>query len=498
MLESEADELSSPGLRLWGAPARARRQTRISYSPHSLQNVDGVTIDWQFYTGQRRRRVYCRRGAWSVYVAQEIMTRFQIQTPDWPDAADAAGLILQLLKQDVSDLDPARLDHTFFRVLANFEAQAAAAGMARADNPFRRMSDELVQWLHERTIAEMHVPDVPEEFAEDLGRFRHMTQEARHQPGMLVLAVRHLEPVAARIDPDKYPAFRSAVYNDLGTTYADLHVPDRRKALLRALACYEIALEYRSLRETPREYVATMYNRGNARLHLPAHGRDRTAALRAAIADFRTALAALDSESYPYDDALINLGLGVALALLPTATQANLADSRACFARALTVFARETYAAGWGLAMSMFGTALYFGEGDYVGAAERFRGALEIYGGDDMLYDAAALNVSLALTLLEIDPQQAVAPMRTALALVNQPRSTQQHAQLADAFGPAAATRMVPEGREALAAQRTQLEAASATPLDAARTHLLSVPADPAHAAEHVRTALENIARFAG
>ena len=418
------------------------------------------------------------------------MTRFQIQTPDFPGAAAAAQLILKLLKQDAKDLDARMIDHTFFRVLADFEAQANAAGMPREDNPFRRMSDELVEWFDTQTPAGMQVSDVPEPFAEDIGRFRHMTQEAQHQPGMLVLAVRHLESVLPRIDPSEYPAFHAAIHNDLGAAYADLQVPDKQKALLRALECYATALEYRMSEATPQEYAATQYNRGNALLHLPALGTARDNNLGAAIESFKAALRILDLEERHHDAALINMALGLALALTPGETQPEkYARALRCFEQVIVVFSREEYPPGWALAQVRLAEVHLFGGRQSRDAAECYRGALEIYTPVAAQFDNAAINVKLALTLAVSDPLEAVNALGEALPFLRQERSRQQHAQLVGSFGPAFAGEMTPEGRAQTAAEISRLEMVGGIELVLA--HLRAVISDPIGAASHVQNAIE-------
>ena len=418
------------------------------------------------------------------------MTRFQIQTPDFSGAAEAAQLILTLLKQEAKDLVALKIDHTFFRVLADFEAQAAAAGMPQEDNPFRRMSDELVEWFDTHTLAGMQVPDVPEPFAEDIGRFRHMTQEAQHQPGMLVLAVRHLERVLPRIDPSVYPAFHAAVHNDLGTSYADLQVPDKQKALLRALECYEIALEYRTPEVTPQEYAATQYNRGNALLHMPALGTARDNNLRAAIESFEAALRILGLEERHHDGALINMALGLALALSPAETQTgNYARALRCFEQVFVDFSRAEYPPGWALAQVRLAEVHMFGGRLTKDAAECYRGALEIYTPAAAQFDNAAISVKLALILAVENPREAVNALGVVLPFLEQERSRQQHAQLVGSFGPAFAGEMTPEGRAQIAAEISRLEMVGG--IELAQAHLRAVISDPVGAANHVKLAME-------
>ncbi|MEY4222706.1 MAG: hypothetical protein RL334_1348 [Chloroflexota bacterium] len=104
----------------------------------------------------------------------------QLVTPPGAAAQASAILIASLLKQEQVELTADALSQEFFGVLADFEKQAVRSGLNGADNPFTQLSAELVQWM-------------PAEFSEEIGRSRHMREEAAHNPGLLVIVVRMLE-----------------------------------------------------------------------------------------------------------------------------------------------------------------------------------------------------------------------------------------------------------------------------------------------------------------
>ena len=93
----------------------------------------------------------------------------QLVTPPGPAAQASALLIASLLKQEQVQLTADALNHEFFGVLADFEQQAARSGLSGADNPFTRLSAELVEWMNLQAAGRRTAPDVPPELGRRLG-----------------------------------------------------------------------------------------------------------------------------------------------------------------------------------------------------------------------------------------------------------------------------------------------------------------------------------------
>ena len=161
----------------------------------------------------------------------------QLVTPPGAAAQASAILIASLLKQEQVELTADALNQEFFGVLADFEKQAVRSGLNGADNPFTQLSAELVQWMHQQAAGRRTATDVPAEFSEEIGRSRHMREEAAHNPGLLVIVVRMLEKLAARPELAAHPRVHAEVLKELGSAYAELPVADRQRAVTRICTC---------------------------------------------------------------------------------------------------------------------------------------------------------------------------------------------------------------------------------------------------------------------
>ena len=121
------------------------------------------------------------------------MPEYQFQAPTHlPNAAVKAALIQTLLSEPNPTIAEGALDLDFFAVLADFEAQARRLGLSDTENPFRRISDQAVQFLQNNIKHCLTATDVPTEFAQAVGRFRHILKVAAYNPSLVPIAIRTL------------------------------------------------------------------------------------------------------------------------------------------------------------------------------------------------------------------------------------------------------------------------------------------------------------------
>lgn len=412
----------------------------------------------------------------------------QVQTPDIPGGEVAADVIIKILQHEPIELDHVRLDDVFFSVLQSFEVQAREAGFSDEENPFAAMEKELRAYLAH--VREVEYANVPEEYKEDMRRFKHMSEEATNDPGLLVPAIRILEKVAEKVDPDAHPEFWGDLQNDLGITYVELPVAAREKAIEKAIVALKAAVAARPPEKDPYKHLAALHNLGNAYLNSPLGKRHEQ--LAAALATFEAARRYVDKDQMRGDYAILMLNQGTALALLPMGNRAaNLKKAEECFFEAVRIFSPD-FPAGWGLVQSRWGQALHYGEpADLQRAIFHYDNALSVYGLEEsgVMWDYIAITVQRTKAALAQDPTStdiAAEALSALLPVLDKPRTSQQHAQLMMAFGP-------PYNGQLRSRRLAEIEAALASETDGlARVGLQldRVAFDPARAGAHIRAAI--------
>ena len=416
----------------------------------------------------------------------------QLVTPPGAAAQASAILIASLLKQEQVELTADALNQEFFGVLADFEKQAVRSGLNGADNPFTQLSAELVQWMHQQAAGRRTATDVPAEFSEEIGRSRHMREEAAHNPGLLVIVVRMLEKLAARPELAAHPRVHAEVLKELGSAYAELPVADRQRAVQAGIARLLQARALVPAGQDPAFSAGILHDLGNAHLHLPQMGALRDTAVGAASAAFESALALAPDHTPPGGRALMHLGLATA-AGISGRFQAALAE----FVCALEIFTPTANPIGYAWVQARSGSVYLHWQGAFAAAQAAYAAALSVHTAESNALMHAGLQAQLALAWLStpgsagvpaaaraIEAAQSALPAFAAPAMAH---------QLSLAFGPVFAPWQGAEGRSLLRAEVAQLADATgeAERRQLCRAHLRMLVADPEQAHAHLQRAAQ-------
>ena len=416
----------------------------------------------------------------------------QLVTPPGAAAQANAILIASLLKQEQVELTAEALNQEFFGVLADFEKQAARSGLSGADNPFTQLSAELVQWMQQQAAGRRTAPDVPPEFREEIGRARHMREEAAHNPGLLVIVVRMLEKLAARPELAEHPRVQAEVLKELGSAYAELPVADRQRAVQAGIARLLQAQALIPDGEAPAFSAGILHDLGNAYLHLPQMGAERDDAVAAAGTAFESALALAPDHTPPGGRALMHLGWATAAGL---GGRFQLALEQ--FMNALAIFTIDANPTGYAWVQARSGAVYLQWQGAFAAAQAAYAAALGVHTVEANPLMHACLQAQLALAWLSTPgtagvpaAAQAIEAAQKALPLFAAPAMAHQFAL---AFGPVFAPWQGAAGRSQLLAEVAQLAAATgaAERRQLCRTHLRMLVADPEQARAHLQRAAQ-------
>lgn len=416
----------------------------------------------------------------------------QLVTPPGAAAQASALLIASLLKQEHEQVQLTAdvLNHEFFGVLANFEKQAERSGLVGADNPFTRLSAELVEWMNQQAAGRRTAPDVPPEFGEEIGRSRHMREEAAHNPGLLVIVVRMLEKLAARPELAAHPRVQAEVLKELGSAYAELPVADRQRAVQAGIARLLQAQALIPAGADPAFSAGILHDLGNAHLHLPQMGPLREAAVAAAGSAFESALALAPDHTPPGGRALMHLGSATAAGL---SGRFQLALEQ--LLNALAIFTIDANPTGYAWVQARSGAVYLQWQGAFAAAQAAYAAALGVHTVEANALMHTCLQSQLALAwlgtpgtagvpaaALAIEAAQNALPAFAAPALAH---------QFSLAFGPVFAPWQGQAGRSQLLAEVAQLADATggAERRQLCRAHLRMLVADPEQARAHLQRA---------
>lgn len=416
----------------------------------------------------------------------------QLVTPPGAAAQASAILIASLLKQEQVQLTADALNREFFGVLADFEKQAARSGLSGADNPFTQLSAELVEWMNQQAAGRRTAPDVTPEFAEEIGRSRHMREEAAHNPGLLVIVVRMLEKLAVRPELAAHTRLQAEVLKELGSAYAELRVADRQRAVQAGIARLLKAQALIATGTDPAFSAGILHDLGNAHLHLPQMGPLRAAAVAAAGAAFESALALAPDHTPPGGRALMHLGWATAAGL---SGHFQLALEQ--FMNALAIFTIDANPIGYAWVQARSGAVYLQWQGAFAAAQAAYAAALGVHTVEANALMHACLQAQLAMAWLSTPGTAGVAAAAQAIeaaqsALPDFAAPALAH-QFSLAFGPVFAPWQGAEGRSQLLAEVAQLAAApgAAERRQLCRAYLRMLVADPQQARAHLQRAAQ-------
>lgn len=416
----------------------------------------------------------------------------QLVTPPGAAAQASAILIASLLKQEQVQLTADALNREFFGVLADFEKQAVRSGLSGADNPFTQLSAELVEWMNQQAAGRRTALDVPPEFAEEIGRSRHMREEAAHNPGLLVIVVRMLEKLAARPELAAHPRVQAEVLKELGSAYAELPVADRQRAVQAGIARLLQAQALVAIGTEPAFSAGILHDLGNAHLHLPQMGPLRAAAVAAAGAAFESALALAPDHTPPGGRALMHLGWATAAGL---SGHFQLALEQ--FMNTLAIFTIDANPIGYAWVQARSGAVYLQWQGAFAAAQAAYAAALGVHTVEANALMHACLQAQLAMAWLSTPGTAGVAAAAQAIeaaqsALPDFAAPALAH-QFSLAFGPVFAPWQGAEGRSQLLAEVAQLAAApgAAERRQLCRAYLRMLVADPQQARAYLQRAAQ-------
>jgi tetratricopeptide (TPR) repeat protein len=166
-------------------------------------------------------------------------------------------------------------------------------------------------------------------------------------------AAKLFEQAADLLEHQERDDERAGVLNNLGLVRTELGQPEL------AVAACDVAVELfdRESAEGRRGRIAALHTRGMA--HAGRGGED---GLEAALADYRQAAAELDPEEAPYHHGLVHHSIGTTYSALatrqPDRRERLLAEARAAFDESLSVFTRRAFPFQHALAEHNLGLAL--------------------------------------------------------------------------------------------------------------------------------------------
>ena len=236
--------------------------------------------------------------------------------------------------------------------------------------------------------------NAPPELADAYDRAAMLASAASKAPQLLPAAIQALEDVRAAATGAPSD-FRALVLVALAGCYRRSSTPDRRSALLRALACFKEAQRERSRERDPYRYATTCHNMGNVYTDLP--GGDRSANLQNAIQCYRAALECFTSTDTPEEYAATMNAMGGAYKQLPTGNPAaNVAAAIACFESALPLYASDDHKLDRAQVLVNLGHAQRRVERD---RSTAIRAAIECYERALAIYQAAAVRAGAVQAL---------------------------------------------------------------------------------------------------
>ena len=153
---------------------------------------------------------------------------------------------------------------------------------------------------------------------------------------------------------EETPAYYASAQINLGAAYQELRTGDLAENLQQAIVCYREALRAVTFETSPLDYISAKINLGNAYRELPTG--DRAANLQQAIACYQEALRLVTFETSPLDYISAKINLGNAYRELPTGDRAaNLQQAIASYQEALHFVALETSPLDYALLQSNLG-----------------------------------------------------------------------------------------------------------------------------------------------
>jgi tetratricopeptide (TPR) repeat protein len=217
---------------------------------------------------------------------------------------------------------------------------------ARTAMPARmREQDSLTQWLDPLGLLDS-IPSSASEAEALLSWGVELWLGSLNRSTSLLKAIACFEVALRVVTEQEFPRKWAAIQRLLGDAWSDLPTGDRSANLEEAVVCFEAALRIRTEEEFPQEWAETQVSLGGTWSMLPTG--DRSYNLEKAIACHEAALRIRTEQAFPQEWALTENSLGIAWAQMPTGNRgANLGKALACFEAALRIYTEQEFPQEW-------------------------------------------------------------------------------------------------------------------------------------------------------